>query len=53
MSAVFVFEIKGAKKAKIFNFLNSHFSVIGGPIDMIFGVFSEIKLSFLGCRKCC
>ena len=37
MSAVFISEIKGAKKGKIFNFLNGSFSVM----DMIFGVFSE------------
>ena len=43
MSAFFVFEIKGASKAKIFNFLNGRFSITGGPMDMIFGVFSEIN----------
>ena len=36
MSSLFVLEIKGAKKAKIFNFLNGCFSIMGGPIDMIF-----------------
>ena len=41
MSAVFIFEIKGAKKDKIFNFLKGRFSVMGGPMDMNFGVFSE------------
>ena len=41
MSAVFIFEIKGAKKGKIFSLLNSSFSVMRGPMDMIFGVFSE------------
>ena len=41
MSAVFISEIKGAKKDKIFNFLNGSFSAIRGPMDMIFGVFSE------------
>ena len=41
MSAVFIFEIKGAKKDKIFSFSKGRFSVIGGPMDMIFGVFSE------------
>ena len=40
MSAVFIFEIKNAKKDKIFNFLKGCFSVMGGPMDMIFGVFS-------------
>ena len=38
ISVLFVFEIKGTKKAKLFNLLNSHFSIMGGPIDMIFGV---------------
>ena len=47
MSALFVFEKKGAKKAKIFNFLNGHFSIMGGPMDMIFGVFSEINVRLL------
>ena len=41
MSAVYIFEIKGAKKDKIFDFLKSRFTVMGGPMDMIFGVFSE------------
>ena len=41
MSAVFIFEIKGAKKNKIFNFLKDSFSVMRGPMDMIFGMFSE------------
>ena len=40
MSAVFIFEIKGTKKDKIFNFLKGRFSVTGGPIDMILGLFS-------------
>ena len=41
MSAVFIFEIKGAKKNKIFNFLKDSFSVMRGPMDMIFGMLSE------------
>ena len=41
MAAVFIFEIKGAKKDNIFNFLKGSFSVMRGPMDMIFGVFSE------------
>ena len=45
--ALFVFEIKGAKKAKIFNFLNDHFSIIGAPMDMIVGMFSEINVRLL------
>ena len=47
MSALFVFEIKGAKKAKIFNYLNCHFSIMGGPMDMIFGVSSKINVRLL------
>ena len=41
MSTVVIFEIKGAKKDKIFNFLKDCFSVIGGPMDVIFGLFSD------------
>ena len=43
MSALFVFEIKGAKKENIFNFLKGSFSLMCGPMDMdmIVGVFSE------------
>ena len=41
MSTIFVLEIKGAKNNKIFNFLNDRFSVMVGPVDMVFGVFSE------------
>ena len=47
MSAVFVFKIKGAKKDNIFNFLKDSFSVMRGPMDMIFGVFSEIHVRLL------
>ena len=47
MSAVFIFEIKGAKKDKIFNFLKGIFSVMRGPMDMIFGVFSETYVRLL------
>ena len=39
MLAIFIFEIKGAKKNKIFNFLKGCFSVMRGAMDMIFGVF--------------
>ena len=42
MSAVFIFEIKDAKKDKIFNFLKGRFFVMGAPMDMIFGLFSDI-----------
>ena len=45
--AFFVFEIKGDKKDKIFNFLNGRFSVTEGPMNMIFGVFLEIYLRVL------
>ena len=47
MSAVLIFEIKGAKRDKIFNFLKGGFSLMGGPMDMIFGVFSEMYVSLL------
>ena len=46
MSADFIFEIKGAKKDKIFNFLKCRFSVMVGPFNMIFGVFSETYVGF-------
>ena len=42
MSSIFIFEIKDAKKDKIFNFLKGRFFVMGVPIDMIFGLFSDI-----------
>ena len=47
MSAVFIFEIKGAKKDKIFNYLKGHFYVMSGPMDMIFDVFSETYMRLL------
>ena len=47
MSAIFVFEIKGAKKEKKINFLKSRFSVMGGPMDIIFGIFSETYVRLL------
>ena len=47
MSAVFIFEIKGTKKKKTFNFLKGHISVMGGPMDMIFVAFSEIYVKLL------
>ena len=46
MSTIFVSEIKGAKNDKIFNFLNGRFSVMGGPMDTIFGMFSETFEAF-------
>ena len=47
MSTIFVLEIKGTKSNKVFNFLNGRFSVMSGPMDMIFGVFSETIVRFL------
>ena len=47
LSAVFIFEIKGAKKDKIFNFLKSSFSVMRGPMGIIFGVFLETYVRLL------
>ena len=41
MSAAFNYEIKGTEKDKVLNFLKRCFSIIGGSIDIIFGVFSE------------
>ena len=39
LSLVLIFEIKGAKKYKIFNFLKVRFYVMGGPMDMSFACF--------------
>ena len=50
MSALFIFEIKGAKGDKIFKFLKGRFSVMGSPMDIIFGVFSEIHARLLKSR---
>ena len=47
MSAVFIFEIKSAKKDKIFNFLKEGFFVMRNPVDMKFGVFSETYVRLL------
>ena len=47
MSAIFIFEIKRVKKDKIFNFSKSRFSIMGGLMDMIFGVLSEIYVRLL------
>ena len=38
-----IFEIKRAKRDKIFDFLKDRFSVMSGPMHMIFGVFSGIN----------
>ena len=42
MSAVFIFEIKDAKKHKIFDFFKGRFIVMGASMDMIFDLFSDI-----------
>ena len=47
MLTVFIFEIKGAKKNQIFNFLKGRFSVMGGPMDVIFGAFSDTYVRLL------
>ena len=47
MSAVLIFELKGAKKDKIFNLLKDRFSVMGDPMDVIFRVFSETYVRLL------
>ena len=49
MSSVFIFEIKGAKNDKIFNFLKGGFSVMCSPVDISFGVFSETYVRLLKC----
>ena len=47
MSALFLFEIKCTKKDKIFNFLQGYFSIMGGPMNMIFGMFSKTNARLL------
>ena len=47
MSDVFIFEVKDSKKHKVFNFLKGHFSVMGDPVDMTFGFFSEVYVRLL------
>ena len=47
MSAIFLFEIKGTKKDKILNFAKDCFTIMGDPMDVIFGVFSEISMKLL------
>ena len=44
MSAVFIFEIKDAKKDKIFNSFKGRFFVMGAPMDMIFDLFSNTNV---------
>ena len=47
MSAVFIFEIKSAKKNNVFNFLKGRFSVMGRPMNVIFSVLSETYVRLL------
>ena len=47
MSAVFLFEVKGNKKDKIFIFVKDCFSIMGDPMDVIFGVFLEVSMKLL------
>ena len=47
MSGFLIFEIKRVKMDKIFNFLNDRFSVTSGPMDTIFGMFSETNVRLL------
>ena len=41
MTAVFIFKIQGTRKDTIFNFLKGRYSVMSGPIDIIFSEFTE------------
>ena len=50
VSALFIFETKGAKEDTVFKFLKGRFSVMGGPMDMTFWVFSEIYVGLLKSR---
>ena len=47
MSFVFIFEIKDAKKDRNVYFLKGRFSVMGGPMDIIFGAFPEPYMRLL------
>ena len=47
MSAAYIFGIKGTKISEMFYFLKGLFSVMGGPMDMIFGVLLETFLKLL------
>ena len=47
MSDFFIFEIKRAKTDEIFNFLKDRFSITSGPMEIIFGVFSETNKNLL------
>ena len=47
MSGFLIFEIKRDKMDKILNFLKDRFSIMNGPMDMIFGMFSETYMRLL------
>ena len=47
MSGFLIFEIKRDKMDKILNFLKDLFSIMNGPMDMIFGMFSETYMRLL------
>ena len=47
MPEFFIFEIKRAKMDKIFNFVKDRFSVMGSPMNMTFGMFSEANVRLL------
>ena len=47
MSAVLIFEIKDARKDKIFNYLKGCFSIMDGPMDVIFSMFSKAYVRLL------
>ena len=47
ISVVSIFETKGAKKDKIFNFLKARFSVMVGPMNVVFSLFSETYVRLL------
>ena len=47
MSDSFIFEIKRVKMDKILNFLKDRFTVMSGPMNMLFGVFPETDVRLL------
>ena len=47
MAGFFIFEIKSTKMDNIFNFLKDRFSVMSGPMDMSFDMFSKTDVSLL------
>ena len=46
MSTIVVLEVKDDKNDKIVNFLNGRFPVMGGPMDIISGVFQRPLCDF-------